>query len=60
VFAFLLSKVALQLLSAIIGGYGIFFLILSFDQPDLAAHAFVLLAAAAAMVYFAPSDRTRL
>ena len=57
--AFLLSMVALRLLSAIIGGYGIFFLILSFGQPGLGAHAFVLLGAATAMVHFGPSERTR-
>ena len=58
-FSYLLSIMAMRLLSAIIGGYGIFFLILSFGQPSLGAHAFVLLGAAAVMVYFCPRERTR-
>ena len=56
---FMLSRLALRLLLAILGGYGIFFLSLSFDQPSLGADAFVLLGAATAMVYFCPSEPTR-
>jgi hypothetical protein len=55
----MLSMVALRLVSTVLGGYGIFFLSLSFDRPSFGGHAFVLLGAATAMVYFGPSERTR-
>jgi hypothetical protein len=40
---FLLSQLALQLLSAVLGGYGIFRLIMGFAVPADGAEAFVLL-----------------
>ena len=51
----MLSQLALRLLSAILGGYGIFCLIMSFAVPEVAALAFVLLATAAAIVYLCGS-----
>ena len=57
--ATMLSQLALRLLSAILGGYGIFCLIMSFDVPQIGAQAFVLLATATAFVYLCRSDRTR-
>jgi hypothetical protein len=55
---FVLSKLALRLLSAILGGYGIFCLIISFEVPKLGAQAFLLLGTAAAIVYFSDTSRT--
>ncbi len=55
---FLLSLLALRTLSTILGGYGIFFLIMSFDVPRLGAHAFLLLGAATAICFLVGSDRT--
>jgi hypothetical protein len=46
-----LSLLALRLLSAILGGYGIFCLIMSFAVPGLGAQAFLLLVTAMAIVY---------
>jgi hypothetical protein len=57
--AFLLSLLALRLLSAVLGGYGMFFLLMSFSVPSLGAQAFVLLGAASAIVYFCPSAPAR-
>jgi hypothetical protein len=54
-----LSQLALWLLSAILGGYGIFCLIMSFSVPQLGAQAFLLLGAATAIVYFGSPGRTR-
>jgi aconitase B len=54
----MLSQLALRLLSAILGGYGIFCLIMSFAVPEVAAQAFTLLATAAAIVYLCGSRRT--
>ena len=48
---FALSLLALRLLSAILGGYGIFCLIMSFAVPGLGAQAFLLLVTATAIVY---------
>jgi hypothetical protein len=45
-----LSRLALRLLSAILGGYGMFCLIMSFAVPPLGAQAFWLLATASAIV----------
>jgi hypothetical protein len=59
VFGFALSLIALRLLSVILGSYGIFFLVLSFWQPNLGGHAFVLLGTAAAIVYFGLSEPKR-
>ena len=47
---FMLSQLALRLLSAVLGGYGIFCLIMSFVVPEVAAQAFILLGTAAAIV----------
>jgi hypothetical protein len=54
----MLSQLALRLLSAILGGYGIFCVIMSFDVPQLGAQALVLLVTAAAIVYFCRSGQT--
>jgi hypothetical protein len=55
---FMLSQLALRLLSAILGGSGIFCLIESFAVPEVGAQAFVLLGAAAAIVYLCGSEPT--
>jgi hypothetical protein len=55
---FMLSQLALRLLSAVLGGYGIFCLIMSFDVPQLGAQAFILLATASAIVYLCRPERT--
>ena len=55
----MLSQLALRLLSAVLGGYGIFCLIMSFDVPQLGAQAFVLLATATAIFYFCRSEASR-
>jgi hypothetical protein len=44
-----LSQLSLRLLSATLGGYGIFCLIMSFAVPWLGAQAFLLLGAATAI-----------
>jgi len=54
----MLSQLALRLLSAILGGYGVFCLIMSFSVPELGAEALLLLVTASAIVYFCPSGRT--
>ena len=54
----MLSQLALRLLSAILGGYGVFCLIMSFSVPELGAEAFLLLVTASAIVYLCPSGRT--
>jgi hypothetical protein len=54
----MLSQLALRLLSAILGGSGIFCLIVSFDVPEIGAQAFILLLAASAIVYLCRSGRT--
>ena len=46
---FMLSQLALRLLSAVLGGYGIFCLIMSFYVPSVGADAFVLLSTATAI-----------
>ena len=51
----LLSRLALQLLSAILGGSGIFCLIMRFTVPQLGAQAIVLLVTAVAIVFLSPS-----
>jgi hypothetical protein len=53
---FMLSRLTLRVLSAILGGHGIFCLIMSFDIPALGAKAFLLLAAATAIVYFSDAE----
>jgi hypothetical protein len=52
---FRLSQLSLQLLSAILGGHGIFCLIMSFVVPVEGAQAFVLLSTATAIVWLCPS-----
>jgi hypothetical protein len=52
----MLSLLALRLLSAILGGTGIFCLIMSFVVPELGAQAIVLLVTAVAIVYLSPSS----
>jgi len=54
---FALSQLALWVLSAILGGYGIFCVIMSFDVPELGAHAILLLLTASAILYLYPPDR---
>ena len=54
---FAFSQLALWLLSAILGGYGIFSVILSFDVPEFGAQAILLLLAATAILYFGPTGR---
>ena len=53
----MLSQLALRLLSAVLGGYGVFCLIMSFSVPEVGAQAFLLLATATAIVYFCPTGR---
>jgi len=54
---FALSQLALRLLSAVLGGYGIFSLIMSFDVPELGAQAILLLVTATAILYFCGTGR---
>jgi len=53
---FRLSQLSLRALSALLGGYGIFCLIMSFAVPRLGAQAFLLLVTATAIVYFSPGE----
>jgi hypothetical protein len=55
---FALSELFLRVVSVMLGGYGIFCLIMSFALPDLGAQAFLLLGTATAIIYFCPSGRT--
>jgi hypothetical protein len=55
---FALSHLALRLLSAVLGGYGMFCLIMSFAVPSLGAQAFLLLGTASAIVYFCGTKGT--
>ena len=43
----------LSLLSAVLGGYGVFCVLYSFAAPDIAAQALILLAAALVLSYCA-------
>lgn len=54
----MLSQLALRLLSAVLGGYGIFCLIMSFEVPEVGAQAFLLLVTATAIVYLCRPGRT--
>ena len=56
--SFMLSQLALRLLSAVLGGYGIFCLIMSFAVPEVGAQAFILLGTAAAIVYLCGFGQT--
>lgn len=47
---FVLSLLILRLISIILGGCGMFCLVMSFVVPALGAHAFVLLSSATAIV----------
>ena len=53
---FRLSELCLQLLSVVLGGYGIFCLIMSFCVPSVGADAFVLLSTATAIFYSCRSE----
>jgi hypothetical protein len=52
-----LSQLALWLLSAILGGYGIFDLVMSFEVPELGAQAILLLVTATVILYFCGTER---
>jgi hypothetical protein len=54
---FILSQLLLRLISVVLGGYGIFCLLMSFALPWLGAEAFVLLGAAAVILYFSDSGQ---
>jgi hypothetical protein len=54
---FVLSQLLLRLISVVLGGYGIFCLLMSFALPWLGAQAFVLLGAAAIILYFSESGQ---
>ena len=45
-----------SLLSALLGGYGVFCVLYSFDAPDIAAQALILLGAALALSYCATRE----
>jgi hypothetical protein len=47
-----LSQLALWVLSAVLGGYGMFCLIMSFVVPSLGSQAFLSLATATAIIWF--------
>jgi hypothetical protein len=51
-----LSQLVLWLLSATLGGYGIFCVIMSFDVPELAAQAILLLVTATAILHFCSTE----
>jgi hypothetical protein len=54
---FILSQLLLRLISVVLGGYGIFCLLMSFALPWLGAEAFVLLGAATVILYFSDSGQ---
>jgi len=47
-----LMRSGLSLVSALLGGFGVFCVIYSFDEPDLAAQALILLGSALAITFF--------
>lgn len=49
--AFFMQR-ALSIVSALLGGFGVFCVIYSFSAPDIAAQALILLGAALALSYF--------
>jgi hypothetical protein len=53
----LLSQLTLRALSILLGGYGIFCLIMSFEASRLGAKAFLLLVTATAIDHFCDSGR---
>ena len=50
--AFFMQR-ALSLVCALLGGFGVFCVVYSFSEPQLAAQALILLGAALAVSYFA-------
>jgi hypothetical protein len=52
---FALSLLCLRLLTVVLGGYGIFCLIISFYVPSVGAEAFVLLSTATAIFFLSRS-----
>jgi hypothetical protein len=51
-FEFLLLRTLLRTLSAVLGGFGVFYLVLSWSAPALSGLAFVLIGAASGIAYF--------
>jgi len=49
---FFLLRTLLQTLSAVLGGFGVFYLILSWSAPALGGLALVLIGAASGIAYF--------
>ena len=49
---FLLLRTLLRTLSVVLGGFGVFYLILSWSAPALSGVALVLIGAASAIAYF--------
>jgi multisubunit Na+/H+ antiporter MnhB subunit len=47
-----LMRSSLSLVSALLGGYGVFCVIYSFGAPDIALQALILLSAALSVLYF--------
>jgi hypothetical protein len=50
--AFLLLQSVLRTISAVMGGFGVFYLIMSWSAPALCGLALVLIGAASAIAYF--------
>jgi hypothetical protein len=50
--AFLLLQSVLRTISAVMGGFGVFYLIMSWSAPALCGLALVLIGAASAITYF--------
>jgi hypothetical protein len=51
-FGLFLSRLMLRVVSIVLGGVGMFYLLLSFKVPEFAGNAFLLIGAAGAIVYF--------
>jgi len=51
-FEFLLLRTVLRTLSVVLGGFGVFYLVLSWSAPALWGLALVLIGAASGIVYF--------
>jgi hypothetical protein len=49
---FLLLRTLLRTLSVVLGGFGVFYLLLSWSAPALSGLALVLIAAASGITYF--------
>jgi multisubunit Na+/H+ antiporter MnhB subunit len=54
--AFLMQR-AMALISALLGGFGVFCVLYSFAAPEIAAKALILLGAALALCYFSTRSR---